>query len=457
MEDLCAQLDIFCLNNLLHNHLQTAVIGAGWAGCAAAATLARAGHCVTLLEASRALGGRARRVDIDGKALDNGQHILLGAYRTSLDLMRMLEIDIDRALLRVPLQMRYPEGSGGIDLVAPHLPAPFHLLSALCTARGLSWRDKLTLARCFAAMRRINWRLEHDCSVLELLQRYAQSDRLLRSLWRPLCVAALNTPPQRASAQVFLAVLRDGLGARRNASDMLLPRIDLSALLPLRAAALVERCGGSVATGAAVKQITRAADNTHWLLHFNDAQRAAVSADRIIIATAPEQASALLNGLSDTALLDALRYEPITTCYLQYPAAMQLARPFYALLEDAPDAAWGQYVFDRGQLDPAQAGLLAVVVSSSAEAIAQGPAALTEGIAAQLASALRQPALATPLWSKVISEKRATFSCTPGLRRPSNATDAEGIFLAGDYTAGDYPATLETAVRSGIAAALLIH
>jgi squalene-associated FAD-dependent desaturase len=431
-------------------NLRVAVIGAGWAGCAAAVTLTQAGHAVTLLEAGRTLGGRARRVDIDGKTIDNGQHILLGAYRASLDMMRLLEIDIELALLRVPLQMRYPKDDGGIDFIAPRLPAPWHLLAALCTAGGLPGRDKLALARFFGAMRRNGWRLEHDCPVLELLQRYGQSDWLLRCLWRPLCVAALNTPPQRASAQVFLAVLRDSLGAQREASDMLLPRIDLSALLPQRAAAFVQRGGGHVETGAAVKQIARTPDGA-WSLHFNE--NPPLAADRIVIATGPEQAAALLNGLSDTGVLDALAYEPITTCYLQYPSATQLALPFYALLDEASNAAWGQYVFDRGRLDPAQAGLLAVVVSSSAEAITQGSAALISGVTAQLAEAFRQPALATPLWSKVISEKRATFSCTPGLRRPGHRTDADGIFLAGDYTASDYPATLETAVRSGIAAA----
>ncbi|HEY4318523.1 MAG TPA: hydroxysqualene dehydroxylase HpnE [Herbaspirillum sp.] len=445
--------------------LRIAVIGAGWAGCAAAVSLAQAGHAVTLLEAGRTLGGRARRVDIDGKALDNGQHILLGAYRASLKMMRALGIDIDAALLRVPLQMRYPEGSGGIDFIAPRLPAPLHLLFALLRAGGLSRGDKLALGRFFSAMRWIDWRLDQDCTVLELLQRYDQGDRLLRCLWRPLCVAALNTPPQRASALVFLAVLRDSLGARRSASDMLLPRIDLSALLPQAAAAFIANAGGAVETGAAVRRIERAPDATGWLLRFGNAgspgsagdmQHPSLAADRIVVATAPEQASALLNGLGDTAALDALRYEPITTCYLQYASGTRLPLPFHALLDSVDDAAWGQYVFDRGQLDPGQDGLLAVVVSSSAEAIEQGAAALCAGITAQLSAAFHQPALAAPLWSKVISEKRATFSCTAGLQRPAQRSDAEGIVLAGDYTESDYPATLEAAVRSGIAAAGLI-
>ena len=124
---------------------------------------------------------------------------------------------------------------------------------------------------------------------------------------------------------------------------------------------------------------------------------------------------------------------------------------------DAPEAGhWGQFVFDRGQLNGEDAGLLAVVVSASGSALEQGSEALALQVAAQLAQVLHMPALATPQWSRVISEKRATFACTPDLRRPSNDIGIDGLALAGDYTASDYPATLESAVRSGTAAARLI-
>jgi hypothetical protein len=116
-------------------------------------------------------------------------------------------------------------------------------------------------------------------------------------------------------------------------------------------------------------------------------------------------------------------------------------------------------VFDRGQLGPApdrsQDGLLAVVVSAASEAANLDQDALAAAVAGQLAAAFRQPALAQPRWIRVLTEKRATFACTPGLVRPANATGLPGLVLAGDYTAGDYPATLETAVRSGTAAARL--
>jgi hypothetical protein len=154
--------------------------------------------------------------------------------------------------------------------------------------------------------------------------------------------------------------------------------------------------------------------------------------------------------------MPAFEWESITTVYLQYAADVMLDRPFLALV-DQPDAGhWGQFVFDRGQLGADAAGLLAVVISASGPALDLGNDSLPPMVAAQLAEALRRPALGSPLWTRVISEKRATFACTPGLQRPGNDVGVDGLALAGDYTASDYPATLESAVRSGVAAAALV-
>jgi squalene-associated FAD-dependent desaturase len=439
------------------NTQQVAVIGAGWAGCTAAVELTAAGHQVTLFEASRQLGGRARRVDINELTLDNGQHILLGAYTDSLRMMRKVGIDPAAAMLRLPLQMCYPAESGGMTFVAPRLPAPLHLLLALWRANGLKREDKLALARFSSAARWMGWQLHDDCSVSILLERFDQTDRLIRLLWRPLCIAALNTRPEQASAQVFLAVLRDSLGARRSASDMLLPRLDLSSLYPQQAAAFIEERGGNLESGCSIRQLRR--HGAHWQLDSSDAR---LDFDAVIIATPPESAAGLLTGIADATLVAQLRnfdYEPITTCYLQYTNATRLPHPLFALI-DTPAAttpsdvpAWGQFVFDRGQLDPAQAGLLAVVISASSDAIQSGHQALAQAVAAQLASAFKQPHLASPIWSRVISEKRAAFACTPALARPTNDSGLERLLLAGDYTASEYPATLEAAVRSGKLAA----
>ena len=439
--------------------MRVAVAGGGWAGCAAAVELARQGCQVTLYEAARSLGGRARGVEVRGVELDNGQHILLGAYRESLRLMKRVGVDEKTAFLRLPVQMRYPEGGDGMDFAAPRLPAPLHLAFALLRAKGLARADKLALARFNSAARWMGWRLNDDCTVLELLERFDQTERLTRLMWRPLCIAALNTPPERASANVFLAVLRDSLGAsRRAASDMLLPRLPMGALFPEPAGAWLERQGHAVRLGVKVAAIRPDAEG--WLVETGG-DLPAERFDAVVLATPAPVSAALLAGLAGAAevagQLKAFAHEPIATCYLQYAPGTRLALPFYALLDDPAADRWGQFVFDRARLDAAQDGLLAVVVSAAGEAANLPRERLAAAIASQLAQDVGRPELATPSWTQLITEKRATFSCTPGLVRPGNTTALPGLMLAGDYTASDYPATLETAVRSGQAAATAIR
>lgn len=431
-----------------------AVVGGGWAGCAAGVELASRGARVTLFEAARTLGGRARAVQAKEALLDNGQHIMLGAYAQTLALLRRVGVAERDALLRLPLQMRYPPGSGLLDFVAPRLPAPLHMLLALLRAKGLAREDKLALARFSTSARWMQWGLNTDCSVAELLERFGQTPRLTRLMWRPLCLAALNTPIERASANVFLAVLRDSLGAKRKASDMLIPRVMLDALFPQAAQRFIEERGGRVLCGARAEAIAPTGDG--WQV---DAGQRTAGFDAVVLATPAWQSAALLRPLpgaeSLATQLDGFGYEPISTVYLQYEPGLRLPLPFCALLDEPAQGAWGQFVFDRGQLDPGQDGLLAVVVSTAAEAAVLEQDALAKSVAGQLAAAFERPGLAQPRWTRVLTEKRATFACTPGLARPANATGLPGLVLAGDYTAGDYPATLETAARSGLAAARL--
>jgi squalene-associated FAD-dependent desaturase len=444
---------------------RVAIIGAGWAGCAAAVRACELGHQVSLIEAARRLGGRARTVELHAQQLDNGQHILLGAYSACLELMRSLDIDIRQTLLRLPLQMVYPHQTG-MQFIAPKLPAPLHLLFALLRSQGLDNADKMALARFSTTARWMGWQLHQDCSVSALLDRYDQTERLCRLMWHPLCIAALNTPPERASAQVFLNVLRDSLGAsRRSHSDMLIPRSDLSQIMPDAAADFVQRHRGQVLTGTPIKSIKKTAHNTWCLDDLRTLTEGKNEFDSVIIATSAKQCHGLLSSVSEGIAnspaesqawsLPEFRfdYEPITTCYLQYASETKLSRVFFALADQPALAQWGQFVFDRGQLNERQAGLLAVVVSASSEATQLEQSVLARQIAQQLANQLQMPALLTPQWTQVITEKRATFACAPNLKRPENHTAIPGLLIAGDYTKGDYPATLEGAVRSGLLAA----
>ena len=421
---------------------RVAVVGAGWAGLAAAATLAERGLTVTVFEASRSLGGRARRVTLDGVDLDNGQHILIGAYGETLRLMRLVGADPERLLVRLPLELRY---ASGFRLRAPPLPAPFHLLAGLVLASGLTAAERFAAARFVAGLRRRRFALDADESVARLLARHGQTGALRDRLWVPLCVSALNTPPERASARVFANVLRDTLGGGRAASDLLLPRSDLGALFPAPAAAFVAARRGEIRLGAAVRGIAR--DGAGFRL---DADPAPFT--HVVLASPSQLAPALLGGLPElgklAATIAAIEHEPIYTCYLQYPDGVSLPFPMLGF-----GGGLAQWAFDRGTLS-GHRGLLAVVLSAGGEHEALTHAELAAAIHVELAAGL--PGLPAARWHRVIAERRATFSCRPGLVRPGNATAVPGLVLAGDYTTSDYPATLEAAIRSGVAAADLV-
>ena len=159
---------------------------------AAAVTLADAGVPVTVYEAGPHLGGRARRVVVNGVALDNGLHILIGAYRETLRLVNALHPAPDQALKSLPLDWRVHER---FRLKAAPLPAPLHLAAGVLTARGAPWRERLAAARFMRAMRRLRFRLVRDVTATELLAAQAQGPAFMRYFWEPLCLAALNTPP----------------------------------------------------------------------------------------------------------------------------------------------------------------------------------------------------------------------------------------------------------------------
>jgi squalene-associated FAD-dependent desaturase len=428
--------------NLGHGLSRVAVVGAGWAGLAAAVTLAEHGVPVTLFEASRSLGGRARRVSMDGVDLDNGQHVLIGAYRETLRLMRKVGADPDRLLLRLPLELRFADG---FHLHAPQLPYPLNLLFALLRAKGLDLAQSFSALRFMASLRVRKFRIEPDCSVARLLDDHRQRGALRTHVWEPLCVSALNTPVASASAQVFVNVLRDGLTGARAASDLLIACTDLGRLFPEPAAEYVKGRGGAIELGTLVRRIAR----TPGGFRLNDAQ----AFSGVVIACGPHQAGQLLVQLSelDDALsrIGAFSYEPIVTCYLQYPGSVSLPAPMLGFSRGI-----AQWVFDRGRLGGPQ-GLLAAVISASGAHEQLTKEELTAQIGIELKAALGE--LPSPLWSQVITEKRATFSCAPALARPAALTAIPDLVLAGDYVASEYPGTLEAAVRSGIAAATAVR
>jgi hydroxysqualene dehydroxylase len=416
-----------------------AIIGAGYAGLAAAVELVARGIPVDVFEASRTLGGRARAIDIEGLRVDNGAHILVGAYRETRRVMGVVGSRPD-ALRREPLHLEFP---GDFRLRAPRLPAPLHLGWALLTATGLPLPDKLAAIRFMRNIKRRRFRLASDTTVALLLAD--QPERLRRYLWDPLCLAALNTPPNEASAQVFLNVLRDSLAADRAASDLLLPAIDLSALFPEPAAQYVAARGGRVRRGSRVEAIRR--QDGQYLVDGHGPYQ------QVIVAVAPQHLARLIRGVPElapvVATVAALRWEPIVACYLAYPESTRLPWPMVGV-----DGGHAQWLFDRGALC-GQHGLIAAVISGHGPHQQLDPEELALRIHTEISGMVS--GLPRPRWSRVIADRRATFACTPDLRRPAVATPLPGLWLAGDYVAGDYPATIEGAVRSGMAAAASVR
>ena len=421
--------------------MNVAIIGGGYAGMAAAVTLAERGIAATVFEAAPQLGGRARRVVSNDTALDNGAHILVGAYRETLRLIRLVNRDAGSALLRLPLDWYVP---GHFRLRAAPLPAPLHLALGLLTASGAGLGERMAAVGFMRAMRRNDFRLPHDITVSELLHRHRQGAALTRHLWHPLCIAALNTPPDIASAQVFLNVLRDSLDSTRADSEIMLSRVDLSTLFPDPAADYVRGRGGEVVLGTTVDHV-REHDGAFELTARGSDYRFT----HVICAVPPHRLVPVIAGLpalaSTTEQISGFEYQPIYTVYLQYPGHVVLPSPMPGMT-----GGLAQWAFDREAIC-GQRGLIAAVISAAGPHQHMTQEELAQRIHAELDQQFGP--LPAPLWHRVIAEKRATFSCTVDLQRPAQHTPVKNFYLAGDYTASDYPATLEAAVRSGVTCA----
>ncbi|MCU0763586.1 MAG: hydroxysqualene dehydroxylase HpnE [Hydrogenophaga sp.] len=455
--------------------MKVAIVGAGWAGMAAAVECAAAGLDVTVFEAAPAPGGRARALPVllpDGTTLtlDNGQHILIGAYRDTLGLMDRVGVKLQDTLLALPLSLPYPDGTGlQTPAWAGRWPAPLDAVAAILTAHGWNWADRLALIGASLRWRRSGFECHPALTVAQLCADLPA--RVREELIEPLCVSALNTAADQASAQVFLHVMRDALfgqgHGRFGASHLLLPRVDLSTAFPKAALQWLAAHHASrfrLHTGHHAEGLEP--HDRGWLVHTRHQGLPRPWAfDQVVLATGSGPAAQLVTDAAGRSLACArsglatqlngwagaaakLRHTAITTVYA-WGLGARLQRPMLALRAN-PDAqqAPAQFVFDRGQLQPHEIraqGVLAFVISDS-----QGSREALQGQVLQQAAQQLNLGGLQPL--QTVVEKRATFACTPGLVRPDRRI-APGLWAAGDHVQGPYPATLEGAVRSGLAAA----
>lgn len=423
--------------------MKVVVVGGGWAGLSAAVELCARGVEVTLVEAGVELGGRAREIRYHGRAFDNGQHVALGAYSRLLAKLRQIGVNPDEVFDRTPLEMHLSR-PGGNDVVirAPALPAPFNLLAAVATAKGLHWSERWALLRCMRNMAVTGLDFVRDRTVEEWLIAERQPPLAVQAFWEPLCLAALTTPPSRASMRVFMRVMRDAFSHRRMGSDLLLIKRPISAVFPVPARRFIENHGGNVVLGQRVSGLNISEGRCRGVRIGEDT----IAADQVILAVGPEDARRMLLDCGGTEALVGkmvgIFYEPICTVFLRYPRALDIGFPMVGLLEMT-----GQWLFDHSPWGVD--GLIAVVISGGGKHMRLERQALGQKVAQELAE--RFPDWPKPEEITVFREKRAALACRVDVDRlrPGNDTPIAGLWLAGDYTYSRYPSTLEAAVRSG--------
>jgi squalene-associated FAD-dependent desaturase len=430
------------------------IVGAGLSGLAAAVHLASRGIRVTVLEQKPAPGGRAYsfRDKITGDTIDNGQHVLIAGYDRT---MQFLDTIGTKELLRIQphpvLRFHHPV-RGFCEFRLSHLPVPFHLLAGIFTTSLLSVADRFRFLRAGASL------LDHSSgaasrysrlTIKEWLLSLHQSPELTRSLWEPLAVSIMNESIDRASAGVFIAALQKAfLGQAKNAA-MAIPTVGLSQLYVDQAVKYILVRGGAIRCNAIVTRCVADPENTIDV-HLRDNDP--ITGDAVICTVPPQDLPGLLPPVlaASSAPLAAISSAPIVSIHLWFD------REFMSHDSVGLIGRRVQWLFNRRRLstEKGDGAHVSAVISGAHEYVEKTKDQLVALSLEDIQSAYPHVGL-QPRHSVVIREKNATYSSSPSveLLRPTPVTGVRNFFLAGDWTATGYPATIEGAVLSGETAA----
>lgn len=434
------------------------VVGGGLAGIAASCALAEAGYRVHLFERRPYLGGRASSYEHPGtgEIIDNCQHVLIGRCTSLVDLYRRLGVSesirwYDRFTFLTPASAT---SKGTASIIQPgSLPAPFHSTMAFLRAPAFSLRDKLAIARGLAAFLP-GLPPDTDEDFDHWLRRHGQTRRAIDRFWRPVLVSALNEDLDRVSVHYAAKVFRESFLLSPEAGRMGIPCIPLSELYG-HAIGYLESRGSQVSLRASVESIAPAENG--WRVTANGQ---IFAADAVILALSFEAMAGLLPSLPDAAgkaelaaRLGRFEHSPITGIHLWFDG--EVTDLDHAVLLDTTI----QWMFNKSRLQPAHrdtaGSYLELVVSASKSLVPMQRQAIIDLAIGELGRFLPRVASAMLVKAAVVKEVRATYSIRPGLdaQRPGAGSPWPGIFLAGDWTATGWPATMEGAVRSGYQAA----
>jgi squalene-associated FAD-dependent desaturase len=441
--------------------VRVAVVGGGFAGLAAAVALQERRHEVTLFERRGILGGRATsfRDSTFHEEVDNGTHLMVGAYRETLDLLARAGAS-DLLAFQPELTLDYQDEEGRSSLACPPLPAPLHLLFGLLSLR-LPWKVRLDAARFALA---VKFGGDPPGTLAEFFERTGQGGETRRLLWDPLATAIVNDTPERAAAVLFVRVFREAFLTTRGASRLVFNAAGWGTLVE-RVGAYFENRGGRLLRrtrvlsvrmeggAAAGVDLLRKPEDRESVAAGVPGRRESVDADAIVLAVpwsavpelVPEEVRAPFQALP------ALGSSPIVSVEV-WVDRIVVDRAMVGLRREEME-----WVFDKGRLFGRSGAPqhLSFIVSAAHRANPRPNASLVASTEAALRRYFPGMAEARVLKSLVFREPTATFLPTPEHEalRPGAVTHVPGLFLAGDWTRTGLPATIEGAVRSGRVAA----
>ena len=442
--------------------LHVAIVGGGLAGLAAGCALAEAGCRISLYERRPYLGGRASSYQHPGtgEIVDNCQHVLLGCCTNLIDLYRRTGVE-DK--IRWYDELTFLEPGGRASRITPSfLPAPLHNGASFLGARCLGLQDKVSIARVMIALLP-GVPEDNGQNFLGWLRGYGPTSGALERFWKPILISALNEDLDRVSVFYAGQVIRESFMKSAEAGRMGIPAIPLSDLYAAGAGYIQAR-GGEVLLRASIENV--AVEDSHVRLKTAQGE---VVADAVVVAVPWDAAAKLLAGVVEMETADlaggrggrphvdasGLESSPIAGIHLWFDR--QISELDHAVLLDRTI----QWMFHKSRIqagvrgDTAGGSYVELVVSSAKSLVNLSKNEIVELAVRELREFFPAAREAALLKSTVIKEIHATFSPGPGVDRlrPGQATASERVFLAGDWTATRWPATMEGAVRSGYRAA----
>ena len=429
-----------------------AVIGGGLAGLSAASALADAGYHVELFERRPYLGGRASSYELPGtgEVVDNCQHVLLGCCTNLIDFYRRLGVEqqirwYDEITFILP-------GGKSSTLKPGALPAPFHAAPSFLDSTVLDLNDKMTIARAMLALVP-GLPSDNGDNFETWLKRHGQTPQAIRRFWEPVLVSALNEDLNRISVRYAALVFRDSFLKSAEAGRMGVPAVPLSQLYGT-AAQYIETRGGKVHLRAVVESFRTAGDQVRLCVGGDE-----IAADYAVLATPFNGIEKLVPDARDWQAIreQARSFEssPITGIHLWFDR--EITPLEHAVLLERTI----QWMFHKSKIlstrrDSAQQGSYVELVVSSSKTLVDKPRQEIIDIAIrELADFFPIVGEATLTKATVVKEVHATFAPSPGsdALRPPHTSPWPRLFLAGDWAATGWPATMEGAVRSGYGAA----